>query len=97
MWPWEHAAVAYLCWAALDRRAARSEGAAVVAVLVGSQFPDLIDKPLSWVFQVLPTGQSLAHSLLFALPLIGLVVALDSGEHFSRLHPRAEIVGDAVQ
>jgi hypothetical protein len=28
------------------------------------------------VFQVLPTGQSLAHSLLFALPLIGLVVAL---------------------
>jgi len=76
MWPWEHAAIAYLCWAALDRRGARPDDAAVVAVLVGSQFPDLVDKPLSWVFQVLPTGQSLAHSLLFALPVIGLVVAV---------------------
>jgi len=77
MWPLGHAAVAYLCYTGLQR--ARTEtvgGLAVVALLVGSQFPDLVDKPLSWSLGVLPTGRTLAHSLLILGPFVGLVYAL---------------------
>jgi membrane-bound metal-dependent hydrolase YbcI (DUF457 family) len=75
MWPLGHAAVAYLCYTGLCR--VRSEvplvDLAAVAVLIGSQVPDLVDKPLSWYLGVLPTGRSLAHSLLVVGPLVGLV------------------------
>jgi membrane-bound metal-dependent hydrolase YbcI (DUF457 family) len=37
-----------------------------VALALGTQFPDLIDKPLAWNLGVLPNGRSLAHSLLTA-------------------------------
>lgn len=74
MWPLGHAAVAYLCYTGLCR--ARDveppSDLAVLAVLVGSQVPDLIDKPLAWYLGVLPTGRSLAHSILLIGPLIGL-------------------------
>lgn len=43
---------------------------------IGSQFPDLIDKPLGWGTTVLPSGTSLAHSLLFAVPIAVTVVLL---------------------
>lgn len=33
---------------------------------IGSQVPDLIDKPLAWYFSVLPSGRSLGHSLFTA-------------------------------
>jgi hypothetical protein len=76
MWPWEHLAVGYLCYSllvrALGRRAPR--GWPVVALALGTQFPDLVDKPLSWTFGVLPSGHSLAHSLLAALPASALAV-----------------------
>ena len=74
MWPLGHVAVAYLCYAGL-RRARGGVPArefAVVALVVGSQLPDLVDKPLAWYLGVLPTGRSLAHSLLLIGPLIGL-------------------------
>ncbi|MDL0138004.1 metal-dependent hydrolase [Halobacterium salinarum] len=67
MWPWGHLAIGYLCYIAwtyvrdIDQRPL-----AVVAVVFGSQFPDLIDKPLAWTVPVLPSGRSLAHSLLTA-------------------------------
>lgn len=77
MWPWEHAAVGYLLyWVLLGRRARPVDHAAALAVVFGTQFPDLVDKPLSWWLQVLPTGQSLAHSLLVAVPLVVLVTAV---------------------
>mgnify|MGYP000232775844 CR=1 FL=1 len=65
MWPWGHAAVGYLAYS-LGYRASdrRLTGAAVIALGVGTQFPDLIDKPLGWTFGVLPGGRTLAHSLL---------------------------------
>ena len=52
--------------------------AAVVALAVGTQFPDLVDKPLSWMLGILPSGHSMAHSLLVAVPLALLAVQLGS-------------------
>jgi len=43
------------------------EGPAVIALAVGTQFPDLIDKPLAWTFGILPSGRSLGHSILFVV------------------------------
>ncbi|MFD1647783.1 metal-dependent hydrolase [Haloarchaeobius litoreus] len=74
MWPWEHIAVAYLTYSLGSRLVGRRPAAtAAAAVAVGALFPDLVDKPLSWVFGVLPGGRSLAHSLLVAVPVVLLV------------------------
>ncbi|MEA1930911.1 MAG: metal-dependent hydrolase [Euryarchaeota archaeon] len=80
MWPLGHAAVAYLCYTGLCRARSTSPPGerAVLAVLVGSQIPDLIDKPLAWYLGVLPTGRSLGHSLLVIGPLIGLALLVAS-------------------
>jgi len=71
MYPWGHAAFAYLAFVALallaHRRVSRAQ---LLAVLVASQLPDLIDKPLAWWVPILPSGRSLGHSLLFAVPLV---------------------------
>lgn len=67
MWPWGHLAVGYLGYVGWARyRGVSQEPLAVVAVAVGTQFPDLIDKPLAWTVPVLPSGRSLAHSALTA-------------------------------
>jgi hypothetical protein len=75
MWPWGHLAVGYLLYSALARwRFDRPPGdAAALLVAVGTQFPDLIDKPLAWTFHLLPSGRSLAHSLLTAIVVCVLV------------------------
>ncbi|WP_049925722.1 metal-dependent hydrolase [Halopiger goleimassiliensis] len=75
MWPLGHVAVAYLCYTLATRhRFDASPGQlAAVAVVFGSQFPDLVDKPLAWYAAVLPTGRTLAHTLFVLVPLaIGL-------------------------
>jgi hypothetical protein len=80
MWPWEHLAFGYL-WYSLPRRLTGSgppAETAVVALAVGTQFPDLIDKPLAWGLAVLPSGLSLAHSLLVAVPVWVVAVAVAS-------------------
>lgn len=75
MWPWEHLAVGYLCYSLLLHlgfgRSPRN--GPTIALVVGTQFPDLVDKPLAWTFGILPNGRSLAHSLLTALVLLALV------------------------
>ena len=72
MLPWGHAAVGYLAYSAYSR--VRNGGAvpelAVVALAVGTQLPDLIDKPIAWTFGILPSGRSLGHSV-FALAMVG--------------------------
>ena len=70
MWPWEHLALGYLLYSLSVRSSRRRPpvGLGVLALAFATQFPDLIDKPLSWTFHVLPSGLSLAHSLLFAVP-----------------------------
>lgn len=87
MLPWGHAAVGYLAYRGL--RAARKRGAptpaAALAVAVGSQAPDLVDKPLSWTLGVLPAGRSLGHSLL----VVALVLALASRVRAVRDRPAA--------
>ena len=79
MWPWEHLAVGYLCYSVYSHlRGARPRGDAVVVLAFATQAPDLVDKPLAWSLSVLPSGQSLAHSLLTAAPLSAGVLALSA-------------------
>ncbi|SDQ30858.1 metal-dependent hydrolase [Natronobacterium texcoconense] len=77
MYPWGHLAVAYLLYSLYARGRFRRppKPAPVLAVLVGSQFADLLDKPL-WFLGVFPTGRDLGHSLLFAGVLIVAVYAV---------------------
>lgn len=42
---------------------------------VGSQFPDLIDKPLALQLHLIPTGRVFMHSLPFAVPVWLAVLA----------------------
>jgi hypothetical protein len=48
----------------------------VIALALGTQFPDLVDKPLSWSLGLLPSGHSLAHSVFVALPTSALAVTV---------------------
>ena len=81
MLPWGHAALGYLLYTTYARLRYRRPpvGLAVYALGLGTQFPDLIDKPLAWHFAVLPSGRSLAHSL-FTLGIVvgGLWFAFDA-------------------
>ena len=52
------------------------DGPAAVALAFGTQFPDLVDKPLAWSFGLIPNGRSLTHSLLTAVLLIVLLEIL---------------------
>lgn len=72
---WVHAAVAYLFYRLilrlyLDRH---PNDAAVVSLVGGAFLPDLIDKPLSFVFSGFP-GRSVAHSV-FTLAIVVVVVS----------------------
>jgi len=82
MWPWGHAAVGYLVCSLLVRfrDGQRPTAGVVLPLALGTQFPDLIDKPLAWTVGVLPSGRAGAHSLLVAVPLLALLWwRLDSG------------------
>ncbi|AGN02201.1 membrane-bound metal-dependent hydrolase [Salinarchaeum sp. Harcht-Bsk1] len=78
MWPWEHVAAAYLGYSLFARIVYRRapRGDAVLAVTIAALLPDLIDKPLAWGLHLLPSGRSLAHSLLFAVPAMALSALL---------------------
>lgn len=99
MLPWGHAAVGYLLYATYVRYRDGAHGAhrvgpaglPVLALAVGTQFADLIDKPLGWYLGALPGGRSLAHSLLAAAVVVGVV-------HWAAArHDRPEVgVGFAV-
>ena len=78
MWPWEHLAVGYLLYSTITRLHSGESPttAATLAVAFGTQFPDLVDKPLSWGLAVLESGVSVAHSIFTAVGLSLAVVAL---------------------
>lgn len=76
MWPWGHLAAGYLLYR-LGRRPL--DGLAVLALVVGTQIPDLIDKPLAWTIPLLPNGRSLSHSLLIVPPVLLVLAYLASG------------------
>ncbi|MFC6717158.1 metal-dependent hydrolase [Natrialbaceae archaeon GCM10025810] len=99
MWPWGHLAVAYLLYSVYAaRRYDRAPRALpAIAVAIGSQFPDLIDKPLAWTFDVLPGGRTLSHSLLFAAALV--LVVFVAVRRFDRVDPTvafAFVIGHVV-
>jgi len=75
MWPWGHAAVGYLLYSLWCRRrdGRAPTAAAALSLAVGTQFPDLVDKPLGWTLGVLPSGRAGAHSLLVAAPVLALL------------------------
>jgi hypothetical protein len=83
MYPWGHAAVGYLLLVALTRRESSDlpRTVPVVAVLVGTQFPDLVDKPLAYA-GVLVSGRSLGHSLFAAAVVVAAAVAV--GRRYGR-------------
>ena len=74
MWPWTHLAVGYLLVSLLWRlRGHRVDGAVAVAAALGTQFPDIVDKPLAWGLHLLPAGRSLAHSVFTAVVVSAVV------------------------
>lgn len=76
MWPWTHVAVGYLLYTTYChvRGRERPGGPEALVLAVGTILPDLVDKPLAWYVPVLPTGRSLAHSLLVGGVLAALVL-----------------------
>jgi hypothetical protein len=87
MWPWEHAALGYLVFSlvihALYRRS--PTGASALVLLVGTQLPDLVDKPLSWGLELFPVGFAVAHSVFVAVPFALACTLL------ARRHGRAKL------
>ncbi|MBX0324315.1 metal-dependent hydrolase [Halomicroarcula sp. F13] len=78
MWPWEHVAVGYLLYSGyVHLRYGESPGTLpALAVGFGALFPDLVDKPLAWTFELFPSGVSVAHSVFTATALSLAVVVL---------------------
>ncbi|WP_256546783.1 metal-dependent hydrolase [Halobellus inordinatus] len=76
MRPVEHFIVAFLPLAAAVLLKERKLPSLrfVGVVFVGSQFPDLIDKPLAHEFGVIPSGRVFMHSVPIALPVLAVVV-----------------------
>ena len=86
MWPWEHAAAGYLAYSVGKRLLGRDPPGevATVGLAIGTQLPDLIDKPLSWGLGLVPTGYAIGHSVLVLIPvsLVLGVSAVRSGNRF---------------
>lgn len=79
MWPWGHLGAGYLLYSGLCRFSGqRPTELGALALVVGTQMPDLIDKPFAWTLDILPNGRSLSHSLLGAFVLITLVTLVVS-------------------
>lgn len=73
--PWGHAAVGYLLYTVLCRYRTGDQPAAgpVLALALGTQFPDLIDKSLAWYLGVIPSGRSLGHSVFTAIVFLAII------------------------
>ena len=77
MWPWGHLAVGYLLYSVGLRRSGRRPQAPEVFLLaLGTQLPDMVDKPLAWTVEVLVSGRSLGHSVLVAAAVLALLYVL---------------------
>lgn len=78
MMPWSHLFVAVfpvIVYVALRHR--RLPSALLIgAVATGSQFPDLVDKPLAWGVDILINGRMFMHSLVFAIPISAAVILI---------------------
>lgn len=80
MLPWAHAAFGYLLHHVYTGwHGRRPIGVPALAVVFGTQFPDLLDKPAAWTFGLLASGRSFAHSL-FTFGLIAILLYVLLGE-----------------
>jgi len=83
VFPWGHLAVGYLLYSPVVHvwQHRRPEGLSVIVLAFATQLPDLVDKPLSWLFGVFPQGYSVGHSALFAVPItvVAIVIAARRG------------------
>ncbi|SFC19456.1 LexA-binding, inner membrane-associated putative hydrolase [Halobiforma haloterrestris] len=80
MWPWEHLLVAYGLYSLTTNVLLRRSPSAgeTIAVVVASQLPDLVDKPLAWTYGVTETGYAIGHSAFVApLACLATLVAAD--------------------
>ncbi len=66
MWPWGHLVFGYVVYSLWRRLSGNPPPTDTTALLLafGTQFPDLVDKPLAWTFGVIPNGRSLTHSAI---------------------------------
>ena len=78
MWPWGHLAFGYVLYSLGTRARTRAPPTDLntIALAAGTQFPDLVDKPLAWWVGILPGGRTLAHSLVLMVPLVALLALL---------------------
>ena len=88
MLPWGHLAFGYLVYTAGTRLRNRRPPAGVptLAMALGTQLPDLVDKPLNWWFGVFD-GRAVGHSLVTLVPLCALVALV------VRRHDRGDLAG----
>jgi len=78
MWPWGHLGLGYLlALPVLARLDLDDDYVALAALAVGTQLPDLVDKPLAWTFDVMPYGRAAAHSVL-VLGVVAVVLGFVS-------------------
>lgn len=78
MWPWEHLLFGYVAYS-LSLRSVTGDRPGerdTLVLALATQLPDVVDKPLAWSVGVLPSGTSVAHSILVAVPACLLVLAL---------------------
>ena len=75
MLPLGHLAVALLpvTLYTLVRNRRFPSGIVTLLIVIGTQLPDMIDKPLAWSFSVLPSGRMFAHSLVVCLPALAVL------------------------
>lgn len=69
MMPWSHLGIGYFVYSlyARVRTGETPQGGPTLALVFGTQFPDLLDKPLNWWFAILD-GRGIGHSLLVMVP-----------------------------
>lgn len=78
MWPWDHVALAYVCYSLYVRfKGERPSAITAMVVVTAALAPDIIDKPLAWWVDVLPSGRSLGHSAFTALAASIVAVAVE--------------------
>ncbi|WP_224270053.1 metal-dependent hydrolase [Haloprofundus salinisoli] len=101
--PWGHLGFGYVLYTlfvhAVYRR--RPADGPTLALAFGTQFPDLVDKPLAWAVQLLPSGRSLAHSLFVAAVVVAVVTVVAARRGYPAAGPAfgigylSHLVGDS--
>ena len=78
MWPWEHLAFGYLFYSLGARACYRRPptGATALALAVGTQVPDLLDKSLAWLLGIFEVGYAVGHSALVVSPSLAVAYVL---------------------